>query len=262
MNKFFYRIPFFISVLIGAGVLVYYSPTLRTYITLFTFNVESFYHSIAQSISKKVELHTFQAKKIEELTEKLDFYQNNCYLYRSDAKKYYALKKELNLYDDIKISNQIIQPLGYAQLGNFQKLWLKKFKDYNPEYIYGVLKEGKAVGIIIDKQNRPLMILAGDPECNFAVYIGKSKAPGIAFGLDARTMIVRYIPEWIKINAGDKVVTSGLDNIFPIGVLVGEVLKTKKMQGFQNAQIRLYGDTLHPNFLHLVYPRGFNKVEH
>jgi len=254
MNKFLYRIPFFISLLIGAGILVYYSPTLRTYITLFTSNVESFYHSISKSISKKVEFHTFQAKKIEELTEKLNICQNNYYLYRSDAERYYALKKELNLYDNVKISGQIIQPLGFAQLGNFQKLWLEKFKDYNPEYIYGVLKEGKAVGIIIDKQNRPLMILAGDPECNFAVYIGESKAPGIAFGLNARTMMVRYIPEWIKINVGDKVITSGLDHIFPIGIPVGEVLKTKKMQGFQNAKIHLYGDTLHPNFLHITYP--------
>jgi len=172
---------------------------------------------------------------------------------------YNSLKKELLLHNNINISSQIIQPLRFAQLGNFQKLWLEKFKDYDPKYIYGVMKDGNAVGVIVEKQNRPLMILAGDPECNFAVYIGKSKAPGIAFGLDARTMIVRYIPEWIKINIGDKVVTSGLDHIFPIGVPVGEVLKTKKMQGFQDAQIRLYGDTLHPNFLHLVYPRGAKK---
>lgn len=251
MNKFFYRIPFLVSLLLGAGVLVYYSPSLRTYITLFSSNVELFYHSIAQSISNKVEAHTFQAKKIEELKDELNSCKNSSYIYRSDAERYYSLKKELS-HNNVNISNQIVQPLGYAQLGNFQKLWLEKFKDYDPKYIYGVLKEGNAVGVIVENQNRPLMILAGDPECNFAVYIGKEKAPGIAFGLDARTMVVRYIPEWIKINVGDRVITSGLDHIFPIGVPVGEVLETKKMQGFQNAQIRLYGDTLHPNFLHLV----------
>jgi len=254
MNKFLYRIPFLISLLIGAGILVYFSPTLRTYITLFSVNVESFYHSIAKSISNKVESHTFQAKKIEELTEKLNSCKNSSYIYRSDAKRYDFLKKELLLHNNINISNYIIQPLGYAQLGNFQKLWIERFKDYDPKYIYGVLKEGNAVGIIVEEQNRPLMILAGDPECNFAVYIGKSKAPGIAFGLDARTMVVRYIPEWIKINIGDKVITSGLDHIFPIGVPVGEVLTTKKIQGFQDAKIRLYGDTLHPNFLYITYP--------
>jgi len=254
MNKFFYRIPFLISVIIGAGILIYYSPSLRTYITLLTANVESFYHSIAKTIYNRVETHTFQAKKIKKLIEELNSCKNTSYLYRSDAEQYYLLKKELLLHNNITISDQIVQPLGYAQLGNFQKLWLEKFKDYDPKYIYGVLKDGNAVGIIVDKQNRPLMILAGDPECNFAVYIGEENAPGIAFGLDARTMIVRYIPEWIKINIGDKVITSGLDHIFPIGVPVGEVLKTKKMQGFQDAQIRLYGDTLHPNFLHITYP--------
>jgi len=254
MNKFFYRIPFFVSVLIVAGVLVYYSPALRTFITTFTINVESLYHTITQSFSKTIEYHTFQAKKIEELTKKLNFCMSTAYQYRSDAERYNSLKAELGLHDNINISNQIIQPLGYSQLGNFQKLWLELFKDYDPQYIYGVLKEGNAVGIIVEKQNRPLMILAGDPECNFAVYIGEIKAPGIAFGLDAHTMIVRYIPEWIKINVGDKVVTSGLDHIFPIGIPVGEVLRMKKMQGFQNAKIRLYGDTLHPNFLHITSP--------
>ncbi len=202
MNKIFYRAPFLIALLIGAGILVYYSPSFRTYISLFSSQVESFYHSIALSISDRIDNHTFQAKKIKDLKDELGFCKNRLYIYRSDAERYQLLKKELALQGNI-ISNQIVQPLGYVQLGNFQKLWLERFKDYDPQYIYGVLKEGNAVGIIVEKKNRPLMILAGDPECNFAVYIGDEKAPGIAFGLDARTMVVRYIPEWMKINIGD-----------------------------------------------------------
>jgi len=259
MNRFFYKTPSFVFVLVIAGALVYYSPALRMYITQFTDSINSFYHSIVNSIYETINIHTFQAKRIKELKDELNSCKDSFYTFRSDIEQYHSLKKELLLHNDVNISSQIIQPLGYAQLGNFQKLWLERFKDYDPRYIYGVLKDGSAVGIIVEKQNRPLMVLAGDPECNFAVYIGKSKAPGIAFGLDAKTMVVRYIPEWIRISIGDKVVTSGLDYIFPMGVLVGEVLKIKKMQGFQNAQIRLYGDTLHPNFLHLIYPRGFNK---
>jgi len=252
MNKFFYKTPFIVAILLVAGVLAYYSPALRMAIVNFTSNIRSTYYTIANEILRKIETHIFQAKRIDELNRKLNSCIIASYKYQSDAQKYNILKKELNLHEYEEVSNQIIQPLGYAEFGNFQKLWLEEFEGFDQKKIYGVLGYGNAIGIVVEKDNKPLMILAGDPECNFAVYIGKNRAPGIAFGLDARRMVVRYIPEWIKINVGERVITSGLDHIFPIGIPVGEVLEIKKKQGFQDAQIRLYGDTLHPNFLHLV----------
>ena len=67
-------------------------------------------------------------------------------------------------------------------------------------------------------------------------------------------MIVRYIPEWMRIAPGDEVITSGLDRIFPIGVPVGRVLSIRRQEGFKVAKIELYGDTLHPNFVWVVRP--------
>lgn len=258
MNKIFYNFPLVVAILLIIGALIYYSSMLRMAIVNFTSNVKSTYYAVANEILNKIEKHTFQAKRIDELNKKLNSCMVTSYEYKIDAQKYDILKKELKLHKYKEISSQIVQPLGYAELGSFQKLWLEEFKGFDPKKIYGLLNNGNAVGIVVEKNSRPLMILAGDPECSFAVYVGKDKAPGIAFGLNAQTMIVKYIPEWIKIDVGDKVITSGLDHIFPIGIPVGEVLKTKKMQGFQNAQIHLYGDTLHPNFLHLVYPKEYN----
>ncbi len=147
-----------------------------------------------------------------------------------------------------------VRPYSYAKLGNFQRFRLPLFKGYDPTKNYGVIRQGYAVGIVIPEASRPVMILAGDKFCMFAVYVGDVRAPGIASGLDEKHMIVKYISEWMKVRVGDEVYTSGLDHIFPPGIPVGRVTKIEKASGFKNARIELYGDTLHPDFVWVVRP--------
>ncbi len=157
--------------------------------------------------------------------------------------------RALGVTPEVNATIYPVPAMGYAKLGDFQQVWLETFPGYDPLKNYGVIHKGFAVGIVVAQKHRPLMILAGDKSCSFAVYIGHVRAPGIATGEDARHMVVRYIPEWMKIERGDEVVTSGLDRIFPPGVPVGRVLSIRKMQGFKNARIEIFGDTLHPDFV-------------
>jgi rod shape-determining protein MreC len=196
--------------------------------------------------------HLRQAERIADLERENRELQKRLVLYRSDATRFHALKEALGVKPDTNATLYAVQPLGYAKLGNFQQLWLEEFPAYNPLRNYGVIRAGYAVGIVVEERRRPLMILAGDRGCKFAVYIGTDRAPGIAMGLDARRMVVKYIPEWMKVQPGDKVYTSGLDRIFPAGVPVGQVVSIRKMQGFKNAEVALFGDTLHPDFVWVV----------
>jgi len=70
-------------------------------------------------------------------------------------------------------------------------------------------------------------ILLSNEKCQFSTFVGKDRMPGIAKGIDEKTMEINFIPKWSKISVGDRVVTSGLDNIFlaniPVGI-VSEVL--------------------------------------
>ncbi|MCF6201534.1 MAG: AMP-binding protein, partial [Hydrogenimonas sp.] len=174
--------------------------------------------------------------------------------HRSDAAMYRYIRGALKMGSDTNATYEALWPEGYAMIGNFQQLWLDSFKNFNSAKNYGVIRDGYAVGIVVEKDLRPLLILAGDPECTFAVYIGEVRAPGIATGMDERHMVVKYIPQWLKLKKGDTVLTSGLDKIFPPGIPVGRVVSTQKMQGFQNAYIELYGDTLHPDLVWVVSP--------
>jgi len=248
MNRFNRKV----TLLILLGIVVLFSlnsSSVRTLFVAFTSTVRSAYMQITHSIERGVEEHLFQAKKIEELQNELKLLQKRALECGSDAAKYRSLKRAMGIESDSNATFEIVRPQGYAMVGNFQQLWLDGFKNFNPVRNYGVVRNGYAVGIVVEKSGRPLMILAGDPECTFAVYIGEARAPGIATGADARRMVVKYIPQWLKLKAGDEVTTSGLDHIFPPGIPVGRVLSTRKMQGFQNAYIELYGDTLHPDFV-------------
>ena len=239
----------------GVAALVYYSPTLRTFFTAFTTSVQELYHDAAESVEEGVRRHWRQAETIDAQRKTIRRLEADCIRCRSEAAEFEALRRALGIRrPDINMTVVPVRALGYVRLGNFQQVWLEDFPEFNPLRNYGVVRDGKAVGIVVEQRRRPLMILAGDKECKFAVYIGAAKAPGIAVGRDARHMTVRYIPEWMRVKPGDEVFTSGLDRIYPPGIPVGRVLSIRKMQGFKDARIELYGDTLHPDYVWVVAP--------
>jgi rod shape-determining protein MreC len=65
-------------------------------------------------------------------------------------------------------------------------------------------------------------------------------------------MVVKFIPKWHKIKVGDKVVTSGLDNIFFANVPVGIVSKVEMQSAYKVAYIKTYSDVFHPKTFFLI----------
>ncbi len=56
----------------------------------------------------------------------------------------------------------------------------------------------------------------------------------------------------MKIKVGDKVKTSGLDQLFYEGIPVGIVQSFKQSQGYQTAVIKMYADTLDLGYFHML----------
>ena len=253
MNRFNRKIT--LLILLGIVILFsLYSVSVRTFFVAFTSTLRSAYLDFTQGLDKNIQNHIFQMDTINRLQKERDMLEKRLLSCRSDAAMYRSIKNALKIGPDTNATFEAVRPEGYAMIGNFQQLWLDRFENYNPMKNYGVIRDGYAVGIVVEKKLRPLMILAGDPECTFAVYIGNVRAPGVAMGTDDRHMVVKYIPQWLTLKPGDRVSTSGLDHIFPPGVPVGRVVSTQKMQGFQNAYIELYGDTLHPDVVWVTSP--------
>ncbi len=84
----------------------------------------------------------------------------------------------------------------------------------------------------------------------FSVYIGKSKAPGLIQGEDGR-IVVNY-SKMGKINTGDEILTSGLDNIFFSDIPVGIVNRVNDEDMYQSVEVKPYVKISIPAYLYVV----------
>ena len=216
--------------------------------------IKSSYHESVESINNSIDEHFSQQETIIKLQSQNREYKENNLLAQEFATELNAMFKEHN--SDLKISPkvQLVKTLSYAKFGDINRVWLD-MKDYNTSKVYGLVSEGVSAGIVTFKHDQPMALLNSDYKCSYTVYIGKKRAPGIVHGKNTKEMIVEFIPNWIKLEVGDEVYTSGLDNLFFTGLRVGKVLSINQSQGFQNAIIEPYFDVTNPGYFHVIMKR-------
>jgi rod shape-determining protein MreC len=88
-------------------------------------------------------------------------------------------------------------------------------------------KEGVIVGKIIGaKDHIATACLITNPNCKIAAaLLGKNKTIGVAEGESGLTVKIQFIPQTDNISAGDTVITSGLGEEIPSGLVLGKVVK-------------------------------------
>jgi rod shape-determining protein MreC len=249
MNKDFFTF-FFISIILLMGALRY-SDSVLTSILEFQHNVKHFYQNTRDSLSATIDEHWQQREAIIELQTKLEEYQ-------IDSALFYSMKSEINaLYHENK-SKKMFQPelelvrvLSYAKYNDMHKLWLD-IEDYDPKKVYGLLYDNQSAGIVVNKNGHPQALLNSDPKCSYAVKIGKKGAPGIVNGQNSELMMIEFIPTWMKINVGDEVVTSGLDNLFFPDIKVGVVTEVTQAQGYQQATLKPHINPIRYRYFHMI----------
>ena len=65
------------------------------------------------------------------------------------------------------------------------------------------------------------MLPADAPNASVAVMLMRSRATGVLQGLGSGRALIRYVSNQEVVQAGEAVLTSGLDRVFPRGLLVG-----------------------------------------
>jgi rod shape-determining protein MreC len=217
-----------------------------------TLPIKESYLNVTNSVKNAKERYLDQADSIKELkTENLllrkYLYQQKIRIVKLEALHTYN-EDRFNLHKNILR----VQTISYKKLNDFSQIYLTKGSELKQDKIFGLIQKNVAAGIAI-KTDEPLKgILLSNEECQFSTFIGEKKRPGIAKGIDAQSMEVNFIPKWSEINIGDKVVTSGLDNIFLPNIPVGVVTKVITQSTYKTAIIKIHADVLHPNFFYLV----------
>jgi rod shape-determining protein MreC len=88
--------------------------------------------------------------------------------------------------------------------------------------------------------------LITNPDASLGAMLEKTRTPGVLSGSGDLLLNLNYISSTEEIAAGDIVLSSGLDDIFPKGLAVGKVVSVRKGKGvFQSIKVEPFMDLIH-----------------
>jgi rod shape-determining protein MreC len=74
------------------------------------------------------------------------------------------------------------------------------------------------------------VLLITDPSSGVDVLVQRTRARGIVSGSLDHGIILKYVKRSEDIQEGDRLITAGLDGVFPKGLLVGTVIRARKQE--------------------------------
>ena len=96
------------------------------------------------------------------------------------------------------------------------------------------------VGKVVSVTSRTAkVLLLTDPNSGIDVLIQRTRSRGIVSGSLESGTVLKYMKRSEDVQEGDRLVTSGMDNVFPKGLLVGTVIKVRKQNRglFQSVEV-------------------------
>jgi len=239
MNKILFLIVF---VAISIGYIFKVDEKIATSFNPFE-PIKRFYIDTSISIINGTQKYFYQATTIQNLQKENEELKAYKILYTATKNRLDVMKESIGMDKEYDQKATFSHVLSYITIDDFTKVWL----DYKmtDNKILALISGEYAAGIVVNDNNMAKALLNGNEKCNYAVFIGDIKAPGIIHkAKKSGHLMVKYIPIIYKINEGDEVITSGMDNIFFEGLKVGKVVSINKMQDMQEAIIQPYAHVL------------------
>ncbi|WP_072682289.1 rod shape-determining protein MreC [Arcobacter sp. LA11] len=253
MNKFLF---FLLFLAVTLGYLFDLDQVIARNFNPFN-GIKQFYVETIVSVQTKTERYFNQTTQIESLQKENEELKNYKLQYLNSKNKLDNLLDTLDAPNSTTEQIKFTRVLSYVNFDNFTKVWLDLEKKDNS--ILGVISQEFAAGIVVNQDGKAKALLNGNEKCNYSIFIGENKAPGIIHATkDRQNLVAKYIPIWFDIKEGDEVITSGMDNIFFEGLKVGKVISIKKKQDIQEAIITPYAKVLKQKSF-FVYKKIQNK---
>ena len=172
------------------------------------------------------------------------------------------LQQEMDNLLEAKITNLRLQKLlglktqGFKRtvtatvIGNSASTWSRSLtiNKGSQAGVYkgmAVISAGGIVGqVVAVSSSSATVLLLTDHNSGVDVIVQRTRARGIVSGSLERDPNMEYISRNADIRQGDRLVTSGLDGVFPKGLFVGKVSKIRKNNYglFQDVEVRLAVD--------------------
>jgi len=139
------------------------------------------------------------------------------------------LEDLLNFHDHYTIKSEPALVTGYNISAQHKHIFINKGSSSGVKQFSPVVNTNGLVGLIIVATPVTSQVqLITDGNSSISVITEESRARGILRGIDDDSLSIDYLDKAERVTVGEKVLTSGLDDIFPEGLLVGYVSNVNK----------------------------------
>lgn len=118
------------------------------------------------------------------------------------------------------------------------------------------LQDGQAglAGVVVEvTENTAKVLLIRDEDFAAAVRLERGGEEGLLQGNGPRAVHIKYLPLLTHLEKGDRVFTSVSSQVFPAGILVGQVNAVREPDGFQTALTVEVAPQVHVEAVHEVF---------
>lgn len=217
--------------------------------------VKQTYTNVTREVGDKSQSYVYQKENIQKLGKENKLLRKRLLEQKHYVQQVSDLYKRIPSLERIpRKSVEIVQTISYVKLNSFSQVILTKPQDINSskDRLYGLIQGSVVAGVAKVHNNNLYGALVSNDKCRFSVFVGEKRAAGIAMGINAQEMYVKFIPKWSEIKPGDEVFTSGLDTIFFANIPVGIVERVEIESSYKVAYIKAYADVLHPDYFYLI----------
>jgi len=143
-----------------------------------------------------------------------------------------GLEKLLELRDRTSLQTAAAEIIGTAPTQDFRTVTIDKGTREGLRPDMAVIAPAGVVGRVVVPSSRAAKVqLLIDRNAAAGAVVERSRAQGLAIGGGEDLLEMTYVSETADIVAGDQVMTSGIDGIYPKGFAIGRVERVEKNGG-------------------------------
>jgi rod shape-determining protein MreC len=165
------------------------------------------------------------AARVQELEQDLQ-------LRRQQAEEAARLRELLGLKQIMPVQSLVAQVIAREGTPWYRTVTIDKGSTDRLAADMAVISPAGVVGRVITPSLRAAKVqLLIDRNAAVAGLVERSRAQGVVVGTGENRLEMEYVPGTADIRVGDRVVTSGIDGIYPKGFLIGQIESVRRGAG-------------------------------
>jgi rod shape-determining protein MreC len=158
---------------------------------------------------------------------------------RALAQQTRSLQQLLTLRSSLSIGTTAANVIGSGASAEFRTMTLDKGTSEGLKQDMAVISPGGVVGRVIMPTPRASKLqLLIDRNAAAGALVERSRSQGVVVGTGTDRLRLDYIPGTADVKVGDRVVTSGIDGIYPKGFVIGQIESVKRTGGVFDITVR------------------------